>query len=269
MDKKELKKTWNKLPEILRDIIEAFAAVIIIMIILKLVLGLLVPISFVPVVVVISGSMLHEEGDDSWNTWLNAHEITDEQISTFPLKDGFDRGDTIIVMHPTVKLGDVVIYNRDSSHNSHRSEPIIHRVVGIATIENNNVLVEGTLDCLTKDDILNYAERNKKNIKTENSGKIKLYITKGDNNDGSDQCREIAYPVTEDQMLAKTFVKIPKIGYLKLYMVDSIQQFKETTLNKKLIIIVLVMVLIYTAFFIHNKIEPKKKETMKKKKKGK
>jgi len=68
-------------------------------------------------------------------------------------------------------------------------------------------------------------------------------------------------------MLAKTFVKIPKIGYLKLYMVDAFHKFKETTLNKKLIIIVLVMVLIYTAFFIHNKIEPKKKETMKKKRK--
>jgi len=103
MDKKELKKTWNKLPEILRDIIEAFAAVIIIIIILKVILGSEL------------GSMLHEEGDNTWNTWLNARGITDEQISKFPLKDGFARGDMIVTMRPTAKLGDVVIYDRDSS----------------------------------------------------------------------------------------------------------------------------------------------------------
>ena len=114
MNKKELKKTWNKLPTILRDIIEAFAAVIIIIVILKILLGSKL---LVPIVVVISGSMLHEEGDNSWNTWLNARGITDEKISEFPLKDGFARGDMIVTMRPTVKLGDVVIYERDSAHN--------------------------------------------------------------------------------------------------------------------------------------------------------
>jgi len=115
----------------------------------------------------------------------------------------------------------LLLYDRDSSHNSNRKEPIIHRVVGIATIENNNVLVEGTLDCLTEDDILNYA-KNEKDPKKEDSDKILLYITKGDNNEVSDQCGNIALPVTENQMLAKTFAKIPKIGYLKLCMLDPL-----------------------------------------------
>ena len=227
MNKQEIKEKWNKLPQILRDIIEAVAAVVLIIIILKITLGSKL---LVPIVVVISGSMLHEEGDDSWRTWLNAHSITDEQISTFPLQDGFARGDMIVTMRPTVKLGDVVIYSRDPEHNSHRSEPIIHRVIGIATIESKNVNVEGTLDdCWTKERILDYAldyaEKNK--IKIENSDKIILYITKGDNNRGSDQCENIAYPVTENQLLAKTFVKIPKIGYLKLCMLDPFNCLNE------------------------------------------
>ena len=209
---------WNKLPTILRDIIEAVAAVIIIIIILKITLGSKL---LVPIVVVISGSMLHEEGDDSWRTWLNTQGVTDEQISTFPLQGGFAKGDMIVTMRPTVKLGDVVIYEKDSAHNSHRTEPIIHRIVGIATIENDNVLVEGTLGvCGTKEKILNYAKNNKDYVKKENSDKIILYITKGDNNEVTDQCGNIAFPVSENQLLAKTFVKIPKIGYLKLCMLD-------------------------------------------------
>lgn len=215
MDKQGIKKKWNKLPQILRDIIEAVVAVAIIIIILKVTLGSHL---LVPMVVVISGSMLHEEGDDSWKTWLNDKGITDEQISTFPLRDGFARGDMIVTMRPTAKLGDIVVYERSPLYNSRMKEPIIHRIVGIAAVENNNVEVEGTLDCWTKERILSYVHEN--NIKTENSYKVILYITKGDHNGVSDQCGNIALPITENQLLAKTFVKIPKIGYLKLCMLD-------------------------------------------------
>ena len=225
MGKKEIfkwREEWNKLPQILRDIIEAVAAVVVIIIILKITLGSKL---LIPIVVVISGSMLHEQGDNGWNTWLNDRNITNEQISTFPLQGGFARGDMIITMRPDVKLGDVVIYNRDPEHNSRLTEPIIHRIVGIATIEQNNVKVEGTLDCWTKEGILNHAEKNKINVK--NPDKTVFYITKGDHNPVSDQCGNIAFPVPENQLLAKTFARIPKIGYLKLCMFDPFNCLDE------------------------------------------
>jgi len=222
MDRQEIKEKWNTLPPLARDILEPLIAVILILAFLKIVLGSHL---LVPIVVVISGSMLHVEGDNGWNTWLKYNNITDEQIADFPLRDGFARGDLIVTMRPTVKLGDVVIYERDQAHNHLRGEPIIHRIVGVATIEGNAIEVEGTLDCLSKDVLLTYASKN--NIKNSDPGKIKLYITKGDNNDRSDQCGGIAYPITEDRLLAKTFLKIPKVGYVKLYMVDTIQKIRE------------------------------------------
>jgi hypothetical protein len=219
MDKQEILEKWNKVPELLRDIIEALVAVVIIIIILKVVLGSKL---LMPIVVVISGSMLHEPGDDSWNTWLTGHGVTGQQISNFPLQDGFARGDMIVTMRPDVKLGDVVVYNRDPAHNSQRSEPIIHRVVGVVTIEDSNVAVEGTTDCWSKDKILGYAQSNSGYSGKGNPDKLVFYITKGDHNAVSDQCGNIAFPVSEEQLLAKTFIKIPKIGYLKLCMFDPL-----------------------------------------------
>jgi len=103
-------RKWNKIPNmicyLIKGIIVCILMIILIFITLKITIGLTFPI---PIVVVISGSMLHEEGDNTWNTWLNARGITDEQISKFPLKDGFARGDMIVTMRPTAKLGDVVI----------------------------------------------------------------------------------------------------------------------------------------------------------------
>jgi hypothetical protein len=212
MDRRKIKEKWDKIPAILREIATIAAPIILLLIILKITLGS----SFLfPGVAVISGSMVHEPGDDSWRAWLNAHGVTDEQISTFPLQDGFERGDMIITMRPTVKLGDVVIYERDSAHNPKNREPIIHRIIGIASIENNSVKVEGTLDCLSNDWVLNYAVKNK--IKPENSDNVKIYITKGDHNPVSDQCGNIAFPLTESQLLAKTFIMLPKVGYVTIY----------------------------------------------------
>jgi hypothetical protein len=49
------------------------------------------------------------------------------------------------------------------------------------------------------------------------NGTYSLYITKGDNNPATDQCGgNIALPVTDAQIKARGWIRLPYIGYVKL-----------------------------------------------------
>lgn len=90
-----------------------------------------------PVVAVISGSMEHEGSYEDWWQYscpqgtqgdlywqLN---IRKEQFTTFPFKNGFNKGDIMVLYgRGTPQIGDVIVFNVQG-----RNEPIIHRVVNI------------------------------------------------------------------------------------------------------------------------------------------
>ena len=89
-----------------------------------------------PVVAVVSGSMSHNSLD--FNAWweqnqafYNEKGISKEKFFSFPIKNGFNKGD-IMVLYGTkienIKVGDVVVYK-----SSLYAYPVIHRVVNINT----------------------------------------------------------------------------------------------------------------------------------------
>ena len=107
-------------------------------------LGLILGTSF-PIVAVVSESMEHglhnevlcgqqfakfdESFDNYWNVcgyWYEDREITKNQFKQFKFKNGFDKGDVIILWRANkknLKLGDILIYQGS------KPQPIIHRVV--------------------------------------------------------------------------------------------------------------------------------------------
>ena len=87
-----------------------------------------------PVVAVVSGSMSHNSlGFNDWweqnSIWYDKREITKERFLSFPLTNGFNKGD-IMVLYGTkienIQVGDVIVYKSVSY-----AYPIIHRVVDI------------------------------------------------------------------------------------------------------------------------------------------
>lgn len=226
MDYNSLKK---EVVDWVRDAVEVLLTVGILIVVLKLLLN---SQTLVPLVVVTSSSMVHES--NGWSAWLGLHDHNETMIGEYPFQSGFYRGDMIITKSPgkylyfgETRLGDVVIYDRDLLHlyATGSTEPIIHRVVGIVRVANDAVgNVSGTIDCFKKADF-------EKNIKTvadcranktcpyervPQNGSYSFYITKGDNNAGTDQCSLIALPVTDAQLKARGWIRLPYVGYVKL-----------------------------------------------------
>jgi signal peptidase I len=94
-----------------------------------------------PVVAVVSGSMQHGGSFDSW--WDNAHpwydnnNITLSEFNNFDFRNGFDKGDIILLVGSkpeNINVGDVVVYSSDIA-----PYPIIHRVVGKEKVNNKFV----------------------------------------------------------------------------------------------------------------------------------
>ncbi len=137
--KKTVKRFWHFIWE--EDSIASWIAnIILAFLLIKFIvypgLGFILATSH-PVVAVISGSMEHEgSSEDWWNYgcpqgtqgdlyWqLN---IRKEQFNTFPFKNGFNKGDIMVLYgRRSPQLGDVIVFNVPG-----RNEPIIHRVVNI------------------------------------------------------------------------------------------------------------------------------------------
>lgn len=92
-------------------------------------LGLLLGTSF-PVVAVVSGSMEHDGNFDAfWEQQQNIYAgygITKEEFKNFKFKNGFNKGDLIVLYSARdVKVGDVIVFKGDAS------APLIHRIIKI------------------------------------------------------------------------------------------------------------------------------------------
>lgn len=167
------------------------------------VLGLLLGTSF-PIVAVISESMEHgthdeiicgqkfaefpESFDNYWQVcgqWYESNGITKEEFKKFPFRDGFRKGDVIILWRASsdnLEVGDVLVFQGG------RVQPIIHRVVKVWQEENNY-----------------------------------FYQTKGDHNSQSIGGSLGEDKISEDRIFGKGLIKIPYLGWAKILFVDAVK----------------------------------------------
>ena len=167
------------------------------------ILGLVLGTGF-PIVAVVSESMehglhngvlcgdsfneFHHSFDNYWNVcgeWYENRNISKDDFSKFSLKDGFDKGDVIIIWRANkenIKLGDVLVFQ------ANKPQPIIHRVVK----------------------------------KWEESNQ-QYYQTKGDHNSNSIPSGLKETQISEDRVLGKGLLRIPYLGWIKILFVDAVK----------------------------------------------
>jgi signal peptidase I len=184
-----------------------FANIIIAFIVIRFIfyplLGAVMATGF-PIVAVVSESMEHglhqqticgttlsefkESFDNYWDQcgeWYEEREISKQRFLDFPLKNGFDKGDIIIVFGrkpEKIEVGDVIIFEAD------KPQPIIHRVV-----------------------------------KRWQEGGEYLFQTKGDHNQdvisgflGEDE-------ISTDRILGRGVLRIPYLGWIKIVFVEAVR----------------------------------------------
>jgi hypothetical protein len=126
---------------------------------------------------------------DECGAWYKDKGISKEYFSEFPFRNGFNKGDIMILkgsIPENVHIGDVVVFS------SLKSDPIIHRVVGKRTDE--------TL----------------------------LFQTKGDNNRASIESNLLdETQIHEDSIIGKAVFRIPFLGYIKIWFVEIIMMFSH------------------------------------------
>ncbi len=116
--------------------------------------------------------------DFFWDTcgdWYKDYNITKEDFSDFPMRNGFNTGDIIVLRGSepeNIEIGDVIVFQAS------RNYPIIHRVVD----------------------------------KEDRDGEI-FFTTKGDHNDGIGPDDK---NISQEQVIGKSFFRIPYLGWIKL-----------------------------------------------------
>ena len=199
--KRDLKRFWHFIWE--DDSIWSWIAnIVLALILIKFIvypgLGFLLQTSH-PVVAVVSESMEHNDGFDNWwgnaGKWYSINGVEKDDFSNFPLKNGFNKGDIMVLMGKkaeNIKVGDVIVFW------SARKDPIIHRVV-----------------------------------KRWKADGIYYFQTKGDHN--PDSIRNPALDETkigEELIVGKAVLRIPLLGYIKIWFVDILGIFKEILAQK-------------------------------------
>lgn len=190
--KKQFKKIWYFIWEdnsIWSWIVNVILAFVLIKFIVYPGLGFLLTTSH-PVVAVVSESMEHNAKFDEWwgenKGWYIENGIGLEDFEAFSLKNGFNKGDIMILVGKNVediKIGDTIVFR------SNRKDPIIHRVVK----------------------------------KMQDGGEI-YFQTKGDNN--KDSIKNSLLDETnlkEDVILGKAVFRVPFLGYIKIWFVDLLK----------------------------------------------
>lgn len=124
---------------------------------------------------------------ETCGTWYKQKlNITQKEFESFPLKNGFRRGDIIVLKGKKpdkIRVGDVIVFKANKEY------PIIHRVV------------------------------EKKKI-----GDTWYFTTKGDHNARSFDGTQIAeVNISEDRVLGVALFKIPWLGYIKIKFVDLLR----------------------------------------------
>lgn len=204
--KTTIKKAWryfwhdDSVGSWLLNIVVAF---LVIRFLVYPILGAVLGTNF-PIVAVVSESMEHslfneaicgnkpsdykESFDNYWDTcgnWYQQHNITKEQFSSFSFRDGFNKGDVIILWRANhLKVGDVLVFQAS------RAQPIIHRIVAIKT-ENENT----------------------------------YYQTKGDHNGDSIGSVLGETHIDSSRIEGKGVIRIPYLGWLKILFVEALQPF--------------------------------------------
>lgn len=167
-----------------------FVNVLIAIVLIKFVvypgLGLLLGTSY-PIVAVVSSSMEHDVGFDAWweehQDFYLAQNITRQQFERFPLRNGFDRGDIMLLVGTPpggVEVGDVIVFQAAKPY------PIIHRVIKLIPGDN------------------------------------KVYFrTKGDNNPAIIQTYDLnEWKIDPIYYQGRAVLRIPWLGYLKIGFVE-------------------------------------------------
>lgn len=166
------------------------------------VLGLLLGTSY-PIVAVVSESMEHglsdntlcgqtfknfpESFDNYWDVcsyWYENRNITKEQFQKFPFKDGFRKGDVILLWRANkknIKAGDILIFQ------SIKTQPLIHRVINL----------------------------------WEEEGLL-YYQTKGDHNAQSYAALKET-EIAENRVYGQGMLRVPYLGWLKILFVDAVK----------------------------------------------
>lgn len=196
MNKKKFKRLYKKIWYFIWEdnslwswIVNVILAFILIKFIVYPGLGFLLTTSH-PVVAVVSESMEHNMKFDAWweinNDWYIENGISLVDFETFSLKNGFDKGDIMVLVGRDVKdinIGDVIVFR------SNRNDPIIHRVV--KKLQDNDEI---------------------------------YFQTKGDNN--KDSIKNSLLDETnlrEDVILGKAVFRVPLLGYIKIWFVDILK----------------------------------------------
>ena len=145
MAKSRLRELWSRVWHFIWDddsiwswIVNVILAFVLIKFLLYPGIGLMLGTSH-PVVAVVSGSMEHDGSFDAWwqssascggpcrQEWYATANISQEEFTSFPFKNGFNTGD-IMILHgkqlDELAVGDVAVFQ-----SPYKQEPIIHRVV--------------------------------------------------------------------------------------------------------------------------------------------
>lgn len=166
-------------------------------------LGIVLGTGF-PIVAVVSESMEHgvdggvlcgqninqfqDSFDNYWEvcgSWYEERGISKEEFMTYPFRDGFDKGDVIILSkasRDTIEKGDILVFQGS------KPQPIIHRVVKVWEEDDQQ-----------------------------------FYQTKGDHNSDSIQGSLGETKISEERLLGKGLVKLPYLGWLKILFVDAVK----------------------------------------------
>jgi len=222
--KQLLKKIWHFLWEedsVWSWIANIVIAFLIIRFIFYPVLGVVLGTSY-PIVAVVSESMEHglhrgvlcgqsfRDWKDSFRNywevcggWYESKSITSEQFRSFPFRDGFDKGDVIILWRATnenVEVGDILVFQ------GNRPQPIIHRVVHSWQEEAAGV-----------------EELGEKEGAEEERKSNRYYQTKGDHNSNSIEGEFGETRISEERIIGKGVVRIPYLGWIKILFVEALR----------------------------------------------
>ncbi|MBU0614733.1 MAG: signal peptidase I [Nanoarchaeota archaeon] len=194
MNKKQLKRDWKKIwhfiwheDSIWSWIVNIVLAFVLIKFIVYPGLGLALGTGF-PIVAVVSSSMEHQGNLENWwgsnQKWYEEKGINFDEFKSFPFKTGFNKGDIMVLIG---KSPEKIKIGDIIVFKSSRPDPIIHRVIR----------------------------------KWDDNGY--RFHTKGDNN--PDSIKTIYLDETnipEDKVLGVAVIRIPLLGYVKIWFVDLI-----------------------------------------------
>lgn len=212
MDKKQfktyLKKIWDFIwnsDSIWSWIVNIILAFILIKFMVYPLIGLILSTSH-PIVAVVSESMEHDGSFDQWwsdqHPWYEEKGINKEIFQNFRFKNGFNKGDIMILYGKKVnkiEVGDILVFN------SRQPNPIIHRVVN-KWVENDQYHFQTKGDH-NKNSIQNYV--NTKNFPTAKADLGAVEIL-----DETD--------ITEEKIVGTGILKIPYLGWIKIIFTNYI-----------------------------------------------